>query len=115
MSKEEVMKKISLSLMAIILLIPALVFADPFLVCDPQTGVTSYILTGPEWVPTSVIAQSDGSIKMDVAAASNGSNPLTVSACNDDPIWGQVCSDAVPFDLIRPVPPSTPENIKLIQ
>ena len=109
------MKKLSLSLMAMVLFIPALVFADPFLECDPQTGVTSYTITGPEWVPASVPAQPDGSIKMDVAAAANGSNPLTVSACNDDPIWGQVCSDSVPFDCIRPVPPSTPENIKLTQ
>ena len=108
------MKKLMWCLLAIILLIPTLVFADPFLVCDPQTGVTDYILTGPEWVPNSVPAQPDGSIKMDVSSASNGSNSLTLKACFSDPIWGQVCSDPVPFDCIRPVPISEPGNIKLI-
>ena len=86
---------------------------SPFLVCDPQTGVTLYKLTGPAWVPTSVPAQADGSLKMDVATSTVGSNSLTVSACWTSLEWGEQCSDVVPFVFIRPSKPIIPGNIKL--
>jgi LDH2 family malate/lactate/ureidoglycolate dehydrogenase len=88
--------------------------AAPFLVCDPQTGVTSYKLTGPVWVPTSTPAQADGSIKLDVASSTVGSNSLTVAACKTDPIWGELCSSTVPFVFTRPAAPTIPANTKLI-
>ena len=112
------MKKLILIVLAIacmgILLYAPTSFAAPFLVCDPQTGVTSYQLTGPAWVPIiPVPAQADGSIKLDVATASVGANSLTVKACKTDPIWGVMCSDAVPFVFTRPASPSSPANTKL--
>ncbi len=88
---------------------------SPFLVCDPQAGVTSYKLTGPSWVPVTVAAQPDGSIKMDVATATVGSNVLTVAACKTDPIWGELCSSAVNFTFTRPASPSGSVNIGLIK
>lgn len=100
-------------LIIIILLIPSLLSAAPFLVCDSQTGVTSYKLTGPAWVPASVSAQPDGSIRMDVAAAGSGSTSLTVAACITDAIWGEVCSSTVPFVFVRPGSPAI-INIRLI-
>ena len=103
-----------IALIVALVLFPALVLANPFLVCDPQAGVTSYKLTGPAWVPTSVTAQADGSIKMDVAAANVGSNSLTLKACVTDPLWGEACSAAVPFVFTRPSTPGTPVNTKLV-
>ena len=50
-----------------LILIATTVFASPFLVSDPQSGVTSYQLTG--WSETTVTAQADGSLRMDVADA----------------------------------------------
>jgi hypothetical protein len=97
-----------------ILLIPSLLSAAPFLVCDPQTGVTTYKLTGPAWTPASVPAQPDGSIKMDVSAATVGSSALTVAACITDAVWGELCSTTVPFPLTRPTPPVITKNIRLI-
>ena len=98
----------------VVVLFPAVTLAAPFLVCDPQAGVTSYKLTGPAWVPVSVAAQPDGSLKMDLAAATVGINSLTVQACKTDPTWGEVCSSAVPFSFTRPSPPATISNIRLI-
>ena len=109
------MKKILLIVlaMAFMVLMAGSVFAAPFLVCDPQTGVTSYQLTGPSWVPATAPAQPDGSIKLDVATAVIGVNSLTVKACNVDPIWGVTCSDAVPFVFTRPASSSSPVNMRL--
>lgn len=106
------MKK--LFLISVLLLFPGFVSASPFLVCDPQAGVTSYKLTGPGWVPLTVPAQPDGSLKLDVSGSNQGSNSITVVACIVDPIWGEVCSSSVPFVFIRPVIPGTPGNFRLI-
>ena len=97
--------------LAMFFLAPA--FAAPWLICDPQAGVTHYKLTGPAWVTGTIMAETDGSIKMDVSAAIIGNNLLTVAACKDDPTWGEMCSNAVPFDFARPGAPSNPINLKL--
>lgn len=89
--------------------VAAVAFASPFLICDPQAGVTHYKVTGPSWISTTVPAQPDGSIKMDVAAAITGVNALTVAACIG--VW---CSDAVPFEFTRPAPPAITKAIRLI-
>ena len=51
----------------ILCLIPAIAWAGPFLVCDPQAGVTSYnleITQGPNISTQSNIpAQTDGSLR----------------------------------------------------
>ena len=88
-------------------------FASPFLVCDPQAGVTLYKVTGPIWIPVSIPAQPDGSIKLDVAAANIGNNSLTIKACKQDELWGELCSDAVPFVFIKPLVAVPPANMKL--
>jgi hypothetical protein len=69
-----------------LILIATTVFASPFLVSDPQSGVTSYQLTG--WSETNVVAQADGSLRMDVGSASVGTTNLTVAACRADALWG---------------------------
>jgi hypothetical protein len=99
-----------------LMLIAVAVSASPFLVCDPQAGVSSYQLTGPAWVPVTVPAQPDGSIKMDVSAAIVGSNAITVKACaSAGSVWGEQCSASVPFVFTRPAPPATTSNIRLSQ
>jgi hypothetical protein len=109
------MKKIQLIVLVMVFLASS-AFASPFLVCDPQAGVTSYQLTGPSWVPTiPVPAQADGSIKLDVATASVGANSLTAKACKDDPIWGVLCSEAVPFVFTRSASPANPAGIGLVK
>ncbi len=81
------MKKILVLILGF-LLFATLSYAAPFLVCDPQTGITSYKLTGPAWAPASIPAQADGSLKLDLATSTIGSNSLTVAACIADPSWG---------------------------
>lgn len=82
--------------------------ASPFLVCDPQTGVEYYEITG--WTVPTVTAQTDGSLRMDIASAVVGTTPLTIKACN---LWE--CSVAVPFDLIREPAISVPQRLKLVK
>jgi hypothetical protein len=110
------MKKLFLIvLMLAFLLIPVSVSAAPFLVCDPSPGVTGYRLTGPAWVPVSVPAQTDGSLRMDVSVATVGANALTISACIVDVIWGEACSASVPFAFTRPALPPTTKATRLTQ
>lgn len=97
----------------VMLLFPAYALCAPFMVCDPQTGITHYKLTGPTWVPATVTAQADGSIKMDVSASIVGSNSLTVRACRTDAVWGELCSGSVPFSFSRPATPDSAANTKL--
>jgi len=106
------MKRIILIIISI-LLMSSVAMAAPFLVCDPQTGVTLYRLTGPAWVPVSVVAQPDGSIRMDVASSTVGSNSLTIAACKADAVWGELCSTTVPFVFTRPSAAAPPANIRL--
>ena len=90
-----------------LILIATTVFATPYLVCDPQSGVTSYQLTG--WSETTVTAQADGSLRMDVGSAVQGTTyNLTVAACN---IWG--CSTTVPFVLQKQLP-VVPSQLRLV-
>ncbi len=86
---------------------------SPFLVCDPQTGVTEYRVTGAEWATATVTAEADGSIKMDVSAAPVGQSSLYVQACNVDAVWGVQCSISSPFVFTRPATPAQPEGLKL--
>jgi hypothetical protein len=90
------------------------VFASPFLVSDPATGVTLYKVTGPGWVPPSCGIEPDGSLKADVAGSPVGTTQLTVTACNNDPVWGESCSDPVPFSYTRPAQPATIKSIRLL-
>ena len=90
-----------------LILIATTVFATPFLVSDPQSGVTSYQLTG--WSETNVVAQADGSLRMDVGSAVQGTTyNLTIAACN---VWG--CSTTVPFAFGKQLP-SAPTQLRLV-
>ena len=91
----------------IFILFAVTAFATPFLVSDPQSGVTSYQITG--WSETNVVAQADGSLRMDVGSAVQGTTyNLTIAACN---VWG--CSTTVPFVLQKQLP-SAPSQLRLV-
>ena len=106
------MKKL---LVAVLVLFATTVMASPFLVSDPATGVTLYKITGPGWTPSACGIAPDGSLKADVSSAPVGTTQLTVVACNEDEVWGESCSDPVPFSFTRPALPAITKGIRLIQ
>ncbi len=107
------MKRIIFIVLGLVLM-ASTAWAAPFLVCDPQTGVTSYKITGGgAWITSPVAAQADGSLRVDVSGAPVGTSSLTVSACKTDAVWGELCSSTIPFSFTRPSPPTTPTNLKL--
>jgi hypothetical protein len=113
------MKKTLFFLFSILILgLPVLAGATS-LVCDPQAGVTSYVITGlpaPLNVNNNVpiTAMADGSLKFDVSTCPvGGPYSITVSACNDGSVWAGSCSVSVPFSFSRPGAPSTPKNTRL--
>ena len=60
------MKKILALLAGILFLMVGICQAAPFLVCDPQAGVTKYILDIDGVETTTISAQADGSIRYDM-------------------------------------------------
>lgn len=86
-------------------------YADPFLVCDPQAGVTQYRVVfdggGEELSP----AQVDGAALHDIGHLTIGSHTGTIEAGaqytlngEEQPVWKW--SDPVPFDLTVPATPA---------
>lgn len=96
----------ALILAAFTLLIVAKSNAAPFLVCDPQSGVVGYEITGLG-EPVSFVAQPDGSLKYDLSSVNSGTYTLTVAACN---VWG--CSSTVPFVFNKAVP-AAPAGLRI--
>jgi len=82
--------------------------AAPFLVCDPQSGVVGYEITGLGDKIT-FIAQQDGSLRYDLASIQSGTYNLTVAACN---MWG--CSAATAADPFTKAVPSAPAGLRIV-
>jgi hypothetical protein len=80
--------------------------AAPFLVCDPQTGIANYEITGD--IVATQPAEADGSIKYDLSAMILGGYNIEVKACN---LWGD-CSDPTPFFFERAAP-AQPSSVRL--
>ena len=95
----------------VLVLIATSVMASPYLVCDPQTGVTKYQITGS--ITATVPAQTDGSIRYDLAETASGTNVIQVKACVTDS-FGEVCSAASPFEWSRAIQPNAPTGLKLV-
>ena len=101
-------------LLAIVfLLIPALCFAGPFLVCDPQSGVTSYTVEIGQGANIStqigIPAQPDGSLRLDLVTITQpGNYTFRAKACNAE--WG--CGEySSPFSATKP---GSPGNVRII-
>jgi len=94
-------------LFSIALFVPALAFASPFLVCDPQTNVTHYVISGDINVTVPATDLGDGTVRLqyDLAGITEGTFNLEVKAKN---VWGE--SVAVPFDFVKALP-AVPSNI----
>ena len=95
-------------LAAFTLLVVAKSNAAPFLVCDPQSGVVGYEITGLG-EPVSFVAQPDGSLKYDLSSVNSGTYTLTVAACN---MWG--CSAATAADPFTKAVPSAPAGLRIV-
>lgn len=97
--------KYLIALALIVLAVPAM--AAPFIVCDPQPGVTDYSITGDSALAGTVLAQSDGSLRKDVGGVPSGTHNINVVACN---AWG--CSSATPFSFGKQIP-NPPSGLRL--
>jgi len=93
--------KLPMLFIGIFLLIPSLAFAEPFLVCDPQTNVTHYVITGDINVTVPATDLGDGTVRLqyDLNGIAEGTVNLELKAKN---IWGE--SVAVPFDFVKALP-----------
>lgn len=85
----------------IVLLVPVLAFASPFLVCDPQTNVTHYVITGDINVTVPATDLGDGTVRLqyDLNGITEGTFNIQVKAKN---VWGE--SVIVPFDFVKALP-----------
>lgn len=96
-----------------LIFIASAVLAAPFLVCDPNAGVTYYKITGDAYWTANIPAQADGSIKTDLSGIASGTHSINVAACVTDSVWGEQCSATSPFEFTRPGVPGVPTNTKL--
>lgn len=101
-----------LSLFLSIVILPGLCLAAPFLVCDPQEGVTHYGVTFTGQDKQVVAAQTDSSLKYDLGAVPEGENSVSVTAIKDT-AWGRLESAPAPFVFRRPGKPTPPIGIGL--
>ena len=79
-------------------------YAAPFLVCDPQEGVTEYELDIDGTVLTGIAAEADGSIKYSMDAWLNTGTHSLVGRCRNAWGWGEWNAD--PFVFSSDVPGS---------
>lgn len=109
------MKKLIIGIL-FLMAVPALSWSGPFLVCDPQAGITHYRIVGlgPDMITSTAIA--DGSLRHDLASLSPGAYSIRVAACTAESgtVW-EACSATTPFSFTKPSlsAPSTPAGVKL--
>ena len=89
----------SLLIAALVLLFAATAHATPYLVCDPQEGVTGYEIVDNGNPAITIDAQADGSLRYDLAEIAKGEHSYAVKACS---MWG--CSESSGIVIIKTVP-----------
>lgn len=94
------MKKLLLCAALITLLVPALAFGNPFLVCDPQETVTMYDMETNGTVTEDFTAETDGSAKIDLSGLADGDYTVRLRAKNE---WG-VSEWSSPLSFTKAVP-----------
>lgn len=89
------------TLLLLLLLLPSLVFASPFLVCDPNPGAEKIILeiNGVE-VPE-FAAETDGSLRYDLEVLAEGA--FTIRAKAGFGVWGW-SEWSLPFSDTKVIP-----------
>ncbi len=101
------MKKSLVCLVIFLLVFSSMALAGPFLVCDPQEGVTHYkISTGD--VKQVVAAEADGSLKYDLSQIDPGALSRELRAGSTYDLDGEPSivfewSDPLPFVLKKPL------------
>jgi hypothetical protein len=106
-----------LILLSIVLLTATVLYADPFLTCDPQFGVTKYKLT-IDTIESLSDANADGSAWHDLINIPAGDHDAILAAGKHWTIDGVLqpsieWSDPSPFVLGRPDVSQLPTNISL--
>ncbi len=101
-------KKLLITIAAIVLL-PAFVWASPFLVCDPQGGIIGYdVEINGTIVATNVVPEANGSIRYDLAGQTPGPYTFRLKAMGE----GDYPSDwSLPFDATKP---GNPGNARIV-
>jgi len=102
------MKKIAIIFIALLFAVSA--HATPFLVCDPQEGVTGYEIMDNGTALSAVDAQADGSLRYDLADIAKGEHSYSVKACN---MWGR--SEASGIVIIKTVPQAPVLKIEIVK
>lgn len=110
------MKKVAFFAL-MVFVIPALVYASPRLICDPQDGVAKYDVeykietTGQIILTEDIPAQPDGSLNWDLVNLSIPGNKYSFRArAKDATGWP---SDWTPFTAPAGKP-DTPGNVKIV-
>ena len=115
----QLLNKAAMKYLVFIFLFATSVYAEPFLVCDPQEGVTQYKIVWGEVVEY-VSANPDGSFRYDVAGVPEGNSdgdlyagkPWLINGIPQETInW----SDPRPFVLTRPSAFPIPTGVRLIK
>lgn len=89
------MKRLILAVM-ILTMWTSMAMASPFLVCNPQTGVTKYQVSldaGATWQDVAPDGSGEYGFKLDLEGIGNGTYNALAKACN---MWG-CSSDSLPF------------------
>jgi len=111
-----------LLLILLTILFPSVVFAAPYLVCDPYPSTDvqptdfELVIDGGSVIISPAVDVTGGkALKYDIGGVSAGSHTVSVKACKDYDVWGRACSSAVNFTFVKPVvsSPAIPANIKL--
>jgi len=104
------MKKIILIIFLVVCFFTVPAFSAPFLVCDPQTNVTHYVITGDINITIPAIDLGDNTVRLvyDLGSVMERRYDIEVKAKNE---WG--ISTAVPFDFTKALPDAP--NLSIVQ
>ena len=99
---------------AVVIMIAVLCFgivealSAPFLVCDPQAGVTEYEVDVNGAVAGNIVAEPDGSLRYDLAGSSAGAYTFR-ARCRTD-TWPGWSDWSDPFDAVKA---GAPGNVRV--
>ena len=93
-------------------------YAEPFLVCDPQVGVTQYKIVWAGGATEYISADVDGALHYDAVGLSQGDSSGDLFAgkawgVDGDPQEAFEWSDPRPFVLTKPSASAIPTNLRL--
>lgn len=107
-------------LLTLLLGLPSIAIAGPFVVTDPTTQIVThcgYVLDVDAKVDSPVAVVTGGSMcKIDVSMVAAGSHTIKATFVNIDPVWGRSESVfSVPLTFVRPAStlPNAPTNLMI--